>query len=624
MQIPDPKSTSALYLDRIAEYGKSEQRLRRLVGSVSIGLQAGSACTALAGAAIFLKFGLLAMCAAVSGLLCGLTALLLLRDRKLCDLRRVEQLRIINEQSLARINRLWDDFPAPSYNVPEAFETTAADLDVFGHASVFQLLCTAETTEGIRCLGNWLTEPAPADIVKERQTSVARLAPELDLRQKLQVYCRLLAKGRVRPADFLEWAESERPQFFSPQALWLARMSSSVAALLIVALSVELSWAYLTATALLAVVGTHVIVTVVYGGKVYDVFRAASSGAAEADLHQRLYRLAARFPAESALLKDITTQAATAICHMQRLRRIAELASLRRWWVAYFPLQFLFLWDFHVLDLMERWKMRSGRLYRGWFEALGQLEALCSLAGLAGDNPDWAFPTIAANSSKVIEADAIGHPLLPEGVRVVNDVVVGPPGEVLMVTGSNMSGKSTLLRSLGLNIILAQSGAPVCARRMTLPSIALVTVMRVADSLERGTSLFMAELRRLRHVVERADVAAADRDRQLCYLLDEILHGTNSAERHIACVRILERLIAAGAIGAVSTHDLALCQAAPIADRSRHVHFRETILTDGEHVQMTFDYRLRPGVATTTNVSYLLNAVGLTRVDETVGRIEIR
>ncbi|HEU5434241.1 MAG TPA: hypothetical protein VFU81_21395, partial [Thermomicrobiales bacterium] len=172
------------------------------------------------------------------------------------------------------------------------------------------------------------------------------------------------------------------------------------------------------------------------------------------------------------------------------------------------------------------------------------------------------------------------------------------------------------LRAIGVNVVLAQAGGPVCAAKMSLPPIELATVMRVSDSLERGVSLFMAELRRLKTVVERADNAASRPERLLCYLLDEILHGTNTAERHMAAVRILERLASVGAIGAVSTHDLALCHAPEFDDRCRNVHFQETIWQDADRVRMTFDYRLRPGIAQTTNVRFLLDAVGLPPLDD--------
>jgi DNA mismatch repair ATPase MutS len=229
---------------------------------------------------------------------------------------------------------------------------------------------------------------------------------------------------------------------------------------------------------------------------------------------------------------------------------------------------------------------------------------------LAHDNPAWRFPELDEHADR-LTAVALGHPLLPAATRVANDVTVGPPGTLLLVTGSNMSGKSTLLRAIGLNVVLAQAGAPVCAERLTMPLVEVRTSIRLADSLERGVSLFMAELERLKEIVDAARETA--RPRPLLYLLDEILHGTNTAERLIAARAVLGHLVRAGAIGAVTTHDLTLAADGALAAASHPVHFTEQVTTGNGDVAsaMTFDYRLRPGLATSTNALKLLALVGL-------------
>jgi len=277
----------------------------------------------------------------------------------------------------------------------------------------------------------------------------------------------------------------------------------------------------------------------------------------------------------------------------------------------YFALQATVVWDFHILLLLERWQKRCARLVRQWFEALAELEALGSLACLAFDNPQWCFPDVDAALPKLLRGTAVGHPLLSDQVRVANDVEVGPVGMVLLVTGSNMSGKSTLLRAIGVNALLAEAGGPVCARSLQLPPLVVTTSMRIQDSLEDGVSFFMAELQRLKLIVDQASSHAQRADRTLLYLLDEILQGTNSVERHLAVARVLSHLVTQGAIGAVSTHDLALVQSPDLVDCCRAVHFRETLHGAGSGRQMTFDYLLRPGVATTTNALKLLEMVGL-------------
>jgi DNA mismatch repair ATPase MutS len=269
------------------------------------------------------------------------------------------------------------------------------------------------------------------------------------------------------------------------------------------------------------------------------------------------------------------------------------------------------LWDVHVLRSLERWQHAAGTEVRGWLEAVGEFEAIASLATLAHDHPDWTYPQLRADE-RVYRATALGHPLLRDDVRVCNDVVVGPPGSFLLVTGSNMSGKSTLLRALGVNAVLAQAGAPVCARELSMPPLDVHTSIRVQDSLARGVSYFMAELERLKQIVDAADEAARAGDAMQLFLLDEILHGTNTAERRIAARRVIRHLVDTGGLGAVTTHDLELAEEPLLAPSAHLVHFRETFREEeNEESHLTFDYRLREGLATSTNALILMKLVGL-------------
>ena len=212
----------------------------------------------------------------------------------------------------------------------------------------------------------------------------------------------------------------------------------------------------------------------------------------------------------------------------------------------------------------------------------------------------------------MLEAGALAHPLLPPGQAVPNDVRLGPPGTFLLVTGSNMAGKSTLLRALGANVVLAGAGAPVCARWLRLPSVRLWTAMRVEDSLRGGVSTFLAEARRIKAVVDAAGAPGA----RLLYLLDEPFRGTNARERRIAVQRVIAHLVGSGAIGAVATHDLDLADGPPLAPAARPVHFAETVVAGAGGPGMTFDYRARPGLATSTNALRVLELVGLPTGDD--------
>jgi DNA mismatch repair ATPase MutS len=275
--------------------------------------------------------------------------------------------------------------------------------------------------------------------------------------------------------------------------------------------------------------------------------------------------------------------------------------------------QLLFMWDHNVLGKLESWRRDSGHCIEEWVGALGELEALAALAALAHAHPEWAFPEIAErNEPPCVKARGLGHPLLSTKVCVPNDVDVGPPGTFLFVTGSNMSGKSTLLRSIGVNSVLALAGGPVCAAYMRLPLVSVYTSMRISDSLEQGISQYMAQLSRLKMIVDAArDATQSDMQFQVLFLLDEILQGTNSAERLVAVRRIIGRLLECSAIGAVTSHELTVPDVPELEDAATIVHFRETAQHTAEGVNLYFDYKLRQGLSTSTNALKLMNMIGL-------------
>jgi DNA mismatch repair ATPase MutS len=226
------------------------------------------------------------------------------------------------------------------------------------------------------------------------------------------------------------------------------------------------------------------------------------------------------------------------------------------------------------------------------------------MAELAWLNPGWSWPVLS-ESADALTAREIGHPLIGDQRRVPNDVQIGPAGSVLIVTGSNMAGKSTLLRAVGLNVVLARAGGPVCAAGLSLPDLDVWTSVRIRDSLEHGVSLYMAELLRLKQIVDAAN------ERPILYLLDEILHGTNTAERRIAARAVISQLIATGSIGAVSTHDLELLDDESLARQAAPVHLLDQVVDTPDGPEMHFDYRLRPGLAPSSNALRLLKLVGL-------------
>ncbi len=552
-------------------------------------------------------------------------ALAVVHSRVIAAERRARELVAIQDEALARLARDWQALPLPRLPPGFAPPPLARDLGLFGAASLFHLLGTVHTPPGKAALAGWLLAPAAPEEVSRRQAAVAELAPELALRQSLELAARPMEKAPPDPEEFLRWAEGPRLLASRPWLPWLCR--ALAIATVAAAIAALVPGSPLPLGVPLLFVTLNIALTWAYGERIHAAFgRLAAREREFRSYAGALERITGQsFQAERLrrITRGITGELATGGTPAHRAMEILDhrvgLADVRHSAPLHLPLQLLLLWDFHVLELLERWQADFGPRARAWLAALGDFEALAALAGLAHDNPGWAFPALAAASPGApgapvaVVARGLGHPLLADGARVGNDVAVGPPGTFLLVTGSNMSGKSTLLRAIGANAVLAQAGAPVAAAAMSLPPLDLATSVLVEDSLADGVSFFMAELLSVREVVRAADRARHE-GRTLLYLLDEILRGTNSAERQVAVKRVLQHLLAAGAIGAVSTHDLQLAEIPEIAAVCQPVHFRESFAPgDGPEAgpRMTFDYRLRPGVATTANALKLLDLVGL-------------
>ena len=537
-----------------------------------------------------------------------------------------EVLRRLNDEGLHRVRREWDALAAPPrIDLPDG-HPYAADLHLFGRVSLVQLVGPMGSPFGVDTLRRWLLAPAdPPDIV-ERQAAVAALAPLLDFRDGLAAHGRLGPTGTLLGAErLLAWAEDAPWLSIRPAVVWSARALTVLSVAVVLAVSLGLAgpgWLLVPVSAnglMLSRVGSRVRATLARVVSSETTFRQYAS------LLEHVERVPMGVPLLRSVAAALRTGDGTASHAMRRLWRLADLAQARYSPMLHLPLQLLLLWDLHVLHALERWQRTSGRHARPWLERLGEVEALSALAALHYDNPGWVFPEIVPGALS-LEAEAIAHPLLADEIRVANDVAVGPPGTFLMVTGSNMSGKSTLLRAIGVNVVLAQAGAPVCAARLSMPPVALETNMRAEDSLERGLSRFMAELQRLKEIVDAAkddrrrpsvrgptEDAAGDRGprRVLLYLIDEMLQGTNSAERQVAARRILHHLLERGAIGAVTSHDLSLAEPEELAGAAKLVHFTESFADTPEGPQMTFDYKLRPGLATSVNALRLMEMVGL-------------
>ena len=522
---------------------------------------------------------------------------------------RHEALRVVNVRSLARLARRWNELPegnAPA-DLNLAEHPYAVDLDLFGRASLVQWLGPAATPRGQAALASWLTRPAPRAEIIERQAAIAELAANDQWRIVLAAHGILASSARQNEIDrFIAWTEG-------PSVFGAYRATIQVAVLTILLTlwaSILLQAFGATEVALWPIpLLAGLILSFATAKRITEFLDHAGGGEQALARYAALFEHAVRAPSTSprlaALLQRMSGDAGTAPACMRSLNRILGFGELRRGAaILHFPVQAFTLWDFHVAFALDHWRAANGRRVRGWLDALGELDALSLLATMQRDNPHWAVPEIT--DTRTIAATALGHPLIPDDKRVANDISVGPPGTVALITGSNMSGKSTLLRAVGINVVLAHAGACVCARHLSLPDCDLQTSIRVQDSLERGLSYFMAALARLKGVVDAAEHERPGRT--LLFLLDEILQGTNSAERSIAVRAVTRHLLEAGAIGAMTTHDLGLADEEPIKSAAVLMHFSETIDADGT---MRFDYVLKPGLATSRNALRLMQMIGI-------------
>jgi hypothetical protein len=488
----------------------------------------------------------------------------------------------------------------------------ADDLDLFGRGSLYQRLSVAHTRFGEEALSRFLSEPAPPVAIAERQRAVRALAPELDLRQRFEALSFAVTsgektKGRKRPVpdpgELIEWAKSREGVSSDPLLSWGARLAPIVTLVGLV-LWTRGSPPFLLLSSLLLQfyllfrASPHTTRAFVACSSTEGAFRSYGP------MLRLVEGLALDAPLVVALKERLLASKSPPSATMARLERILGWFELRHNGLVYPFVNLVTLWDIHCTLALERWRDTVREVIADWFAVLGELEALSSLAGLSHDEPGFAFPEItSAATGPLFVAEALGHPLIPTERRVTNDVSLETKGSALLVTGSNMSGKSTLLRAMGDAAVLAYAGAPVCARRLRIAPLTIRTSVRVSDSLERGVSHFYAEVKKLGLVLE-----AARGGQPVLFLLDEILHGTNSRERQIGARWLIAELIQRGAVGAVSTHDEELCRLTPgLMSHVRLVHFREQV-ADGS---MTFDYLLREGPVKAGNALRVMQLAGL-------------
>jgi len=606
--MPDPRSIyTKLLAERRADLAVRERR-HRLLGNWQLAVVV-CALIMVVAALVYQAFSIawVAIPAAV------FIVFLVVHDRllRMAEFRR-RAVRYF-ERALARLDGHWAGTGETGQSYLDPAHPYAQDLDLFGRGSLFELLCSARTHIGEDTLARWLLEPADPPTVRARQEAVEELRPRVDLREDLAVLGEEARIG-VHPTALAAWGEA--PALLQPRgriAMWaLTILGLAGGAALVTYLLYTSNLVHIPEKSATLLRDLFLLAALVNSFFRYRMRRSIQTvvDAVESAAHGlgllsevliRVEQEQFRSPLLADLRRSVDTDGDPPSRRLGQLRRLKELLDSRA--NAFVQvLEVVTLWTPHCAYAIEAWRSHSGKSVRRWLKATGEFEALCSLAAHAFEHPADPFPEFTAESPW-LEGEGIAHPLLHESRAVRNDMRLGGETRLLIVSGSNMSGKSTLLRTLGANVVLAQAGAPVRATRMALSPLAIGASIRVVDSLENGISRFYAEILRIRQIL---DLTAGPLP--VLFLVDEFLNGTNSHDRRIGAAALVRGLVERGALGLFTTHDLALADIAEeLGGRAANVHFEDRI----EDGQILFDYVMRPGVVRKSNAIELMRSVGL-------------
>jgi hypothetical protein len=606
-----PPELRALYEERLERTRRDAARWASLSRNVSN--WRGLAFVVAAGGALSLLLGKDALpSAAVTAVGLLAFAALVVWHARVLERESAEQRRVaVSSDALLRGTEQFRKLASNGQRFVGSEHPYADDLDLFGPGSLFQRLSVAHTRFGEDALAELLRVPAAPGEIARRQAALRVLAPELELRQRFESHGFSLIhddrKGETvrrpppEPERLFQWAREttgvleDRLVVFGARVLPLVTLAGAVA------------WSRgMTPFVFLGTLVLQAFLLSRSSGACNHAFQACSASQGAFRSYAPMLQMIEELSLDAELLREQKTRLESS--GQKPSRVMGELDRILGWYdlryngLVYPVVNLLTLWDVHCTIALENWRKRAGAGLAGWFQVIGEFEALSSLAGFSHDEPEFCFPEVREGAAPFV-AEALGHPLIPQAKRVTNDVALPAPGSALLVTGSNMSGKSTMLRSMGLAAVLAQAGAPVCARRLELTPAIVRTSLRVSDSLDHGVSHFYAEVKKLKSALD-----ATGGQGRVLFLLDEVLHGTNSRERQLGARWLLAELLKRGAAGAISTHDEELCRLPPeLMSHVRLVHFRETVEND----QMTFDYALREGPVKAGNALRVMRLAGL-------------
>ncbi len=516
-------------------------------------------------------------------------------------IKHQEYLIAINEDEVKALAHHYYHFKNGSEHLPKE-HLYANDLDIFGHASLFQYINRTNSEMGSSTLAVWLSGPAKSDIILERQTAVKELSTQTVWRQELQAFGAAKQIQAATQNRLQQWfAEDDR--FINKRFWLLIRYLGPALLLAIIVLNISgVLNDYVRNYCLLA----STLLAFYISKKVTPLHQQVSKMTDEMEVLKDSIELVEKSEFKSAFLQNLQKQFMQdhhkASAKLNQLKKILERLDMRFNIVVFIPLDILLQWDLQHVIALERWKQENHKQVMAWFDALGELEAINSLSTLYFNHPEWCFPLLR-DEHFFIEGKEIGHPLIQAAACVANPVKIEKTGALMLVTGSNMAGKSTYLRSIGVNTVLAMAGAPVCAKYFCLSPVQIVSSMRIADNLEESTSTFYAELKKLKTIIDKVNS-----NEQIFILLDEILRGTNSLDRHTGSAALLKQLIKHKAACIIATHDVELAKMKEqFPNNILNYHFDVQVSND----ELYFDYRLKEGICTSLNASVLMKKIGI-------------
>ena len=507
----------------------------------------------------------------------------------------------INKKEQAALNYQFLGFPDGAEWKP-SLHNYATDLDIFGRASLYQYANRSTSEQGNKLFADWLLSPANVGVIKERQDSVKELAPQIEWRQQLQAFGINNQLKLKTETNILDWLNEDsrfiKNKFWGILRIVFPVLSFTVLGLYIADvisfdrfLPIILGFLFISYWVSKQIMPDYIRLNKITGE--LETLSSSISCIENKDFTS---------PLLSTLKMDFNSTETKASSTIKNLKKILDRLDYRLNPIIFIPLSALVCWDLQQIFALENWKQKNKTITATWFSSLANFEALSSIANLSFNHPDWSFPEIV-NDDAVFIGEEIGHPLIPKEKRVTSSFSTNGLNQISLVTGSNMAGKSTFLRSVGVNIVLAMMGSPVCAKHISVSHLKVMSSMRISDNLEESTSTFYAELKKLKEIID-----AVYANEKAFLLLDEILRGTNSADRHTGSSALLKQLIKHNAAGIVATHDLELAKLSEDFPSNIHNYHFDVKVNNEE---LYFDYKLNKGICRSMNASILMKKIGI-------------